>query len=96
MPQNKSELQVITKAKDLCRYVMTVTHKSPKEFRFSYVSRMQILSLDIVEALYRANDVYVTSEDRSNYRERYGYMRRALNDTRLLLFISEILSQRDE
>lgn len=30
----KSELYVITKAKDLCSYIMTVTDKSPKRFRF--------------------------------------------------------------
>ncbi len=95
MGQNKSELRVITRAKDLCRYVMTITHKSPKEYRFSYISRMQNLSLEIVEALYRANDVYVTREDRKDYRERYDQMRRALNDVRLLMFISEMAMQQN-
>ncbi len=35
MAHSQSELQVITQAKNLCSYVMTITHKSPKEFRFS-------------------------------------------------------------
>ena len=65
MSSYKSELQVITKAKDLCRYVMQVTHKSPKEYRFTYVVRMQNLALDVVSNLYRANDVYVTAKDMS-------------------------------
>lgn len=30
MQKKQSELTVITKAKDLCTYVMTVTQKSPK------------------------------------------------------------------
>ena len=46
---NQSDLIVITKAKELCAYVMTVTQKSPKHFRFTFVTRMQNLSLDVVE-----------------------------------------------
>ena len=34
--KQKSELTVIVKAKDLCKYVMTVTQKSPKQFRFTF------------------------------------------------------------
>ena len=49
----KSELSVITKAKDLCSYIMTVTQKSPKHFRYSFVSRMQNIALSIIENLYR-------------------------------------------
>ncbi|MBR5970505.1 MAG: four helix bundle protein [Lachnospiraceae bacterium] len=89
----KSELRVITAAKDLCRYVMTVTHKSPKEFRFTYTVRLQNLSIDIVEALYRANDVFVTREHRETYRERYAYMRKAVNSIRLMLFLAELSVQ---
>ncbi|MDR2436734.1 MAG: hypothetical protein LBD17_01500 [Endomicrobium sp.] len=43
-----SELSVITKAKELCSYIMTITQKSPKQFRFSFVSRLQNLSVDII------------------------------------------------
>lgn len=35
MERKQSELTVITKAKDLCSYVMTVTQKSPKHFRYA-------------------------------------------------------------
>ena len=45
----QSELMVITKAKGLCGYVLTVTEKSPKRFRFTLVSQMQKLALDITE-----------------------------------------------
>ena len=54
-----SELSVITKAKDLCSYIMTVTDKSPKRFRFTLVSRMQNYGLDIIENLISANEIYV-------------------------------------
>lgn len=32
-----SEMTVITRAKELCSYIMTVTQKSPKQFRFTFV-----------------------------------------------------------
>ena len=47
MAHSQSELQVITFAKNLCSYVMTITQKSPKQFRFSLIGRMQGYVLDI-------------------------------------------------
>lgn len=43
-----AELLVVTKAKDLCNYIITITEKSPKKFRFVFVNRMLNLSLDII------------------------------------------------
>lgn len=57
MAAYQSELAVITKAKDLCSYVMTVTDKSPKRFRFTLVAKLQNYALNIIENLYRANEV---------------------------------------
>jgi len=54
-----SELTIVTKAKDLCSYVVTVTQKSPKQFRFTFVSRLINLAFGIIDAIYRANEVYV-------------------------------------
>ena len=56
--KNQSELIVITKAKELCSYVMTVTQKSPKHFRFTFVTRMQNLSLDVIEKSININPGY--------------------------------------
>ena len=61
MNSKQSELSVITKAKELCSYVMTVTQKSPKQFRFTLVSRLQNYTLEIIENLYRANDTFVNA-----------------------------------
>lgn len=41
MAHSVSELQVITHAKNLCSYIFTITQKSPKQFRFSLIGRMQ-------------------------------------------------------
>ena len=45
MAAYQSELAVITKAKDPCSYVMTVTDKSPKRFRFTLVAKLQNYAL---------------------------------------------------
>ncbi len=55
-PNANSELRVVTAAKNLCSYVLMVTSKSPKSFRFTLVSRLQNLSLDIIENIYKANE----------------------------------------
>lgn len=52
MEKKKSELTVVTRAKDLCSFVMTITQKSPKRFRFTFVSRMQGLSLNEIENIF--------------------------------------------
>ena len=54
------ELYVITKGRDLSSYIFTVTDKSPKKFRFTFVTRLQNLSLNVMENLYRANMVYIS------------------------------------
>lgn len=45
----------MTKVKDLAKYVITVTEKSPKKFRFTLVVRLQNYCLDIIETIYLAN-----------------------------------------
>ena len=84
----KSELSVITKAKDLCSYIMTVTQKSPKQFRFSFVARMQNLALSIIENLYRANDIFVKKGDSILISQRHNKQREAMTDLRILGYFS--------
>ena len=88
MPTNP-ELTVITKAKDLCSYVLTVTEKSPKRFRFTLVSRMQNFALDIIEQAYRANEVYLAGPDYKQATiKRLDYQHGALTSTKLLGYIA--------
>ena len=88
MERKQSELTVITKAKDLCSYVMTVTQKSPKHFRYTFVSKLQNLSLSVIENLFRANDVFVTKQDLSSQKERLAYQRAAMTDLKLLGYMA--------
>lgn len=89
MSKYRSELVVITKAKDLGSYIFTVTDKSPKKFRFTLVSRMQNLSLDVIEDLYRANTVFVKgANDIRHIEKRISYQHKAYIDLKMLGYIT--------
>ncbi|MCL2010973.1 MAG: four helix bundle protein [Synergistaceae bacterium] len=94
MSAPQSELTVVTKAKDLCRYVMTVTEKSPKRFRFTLVSRMQNLALDVIEQAYRANDIYVAGAGReAAAAKRLDLQHSALTAVKLLGYIALLANE---
>jgi hypothetical protein len=84
--KKKSELTVVMKAKELCSYIMTVTQKSPKQFRFTFVTRLQNLALDVIERIYRANEVHLIS----GAAQRLEFQRSALTDLKLLAYIAEL------
>ena len=83
-----SELRVVTAAKNLCSYVLTATNKSPKSFRFTLVSRLQNLSLDIIENIYKANEVFVQSKDTQSMLKRLDLQHSALTSVKILAYIS--------
>ena len=85
----QSELVVVTRAKELCSYIMTVTQKSPKHFRFTFVTRLQNLSLSIIENIYRANDIFFGGKHGfGQYVQRLEYQRKALTDIRILAYFA--------
>lgn len=90
MAAYQSELAVITKAKDLCSYVMTVTDKSPKRFRFTLVAKLQNYALDIIENLYRANKVFVKAGDREKAQQRIDFQHQALTELKLLGYMAQL------
>ena len=95
MERKQSELQVITKAKDLCSYVMTVTQKSPKHFRYTFVSRLQNLTLSVIENLYRANDTYVKRGDPAGIEKRLELQRTAMTDLKVLGYFSMLAMEQE-
>ena len=86
----KSELTVVTKAKDLCAYIITITQKSPKQFRFTFVTRLQNLALDVIEKIYFANEVYISKGNTHNAEKRLAYQHHALTTLKLIAYISEL------
>ena len=90
MAAYQSELGVITKAKELCSYVMTVTDKSPKRFRFTLVAKLQGYALGVIENLYRANEVFVQSGDGQKAAQRTDLQRQALTELKLLGYMAQL------
>ena len=88
MDKGKNELTVVTRAKDLCSYIMTVTQKCPKNFRYTYVSRLQNLAMDVIENIFRANDTFVSKGDVRTYNIRLEFQHKALTDLKLLAYFS--------
>ena len=88
MNKKQSELTVVTRTKDLCSYIMTVTQKCPKNFRYTYVLRLQNLTMDIIENIFRANDTFVSKGDASSYNIRLEFQHKALTDLKLLAYFS--------
>jgi hypothetical protein len=90
MAASQGDLAVITKAKDLCSYIMTVTDKSPKRFRFSLVAKLQGYALNTIENLYRANEVFVKADDTETVAKRKDYQHQALTELKLLGYIAQL------
>lgn len=90
MATYQSDLVVITKAKDLCSYIMTVTDKSPKRFRFTLVAKLQSYALNTIENLYRANEVFVKKGDADKAAQRLDYQHRALTELKLLGYMAQL------
>lgn len=81
-----SDLFVITQAKKLGEYVMTITLKSPAKFRGVFVNRMQNFCLDVVESLLRANFIKLDTPENKVLRENHQH--NALIKLKLLSYVS--------
>jgi len=66
-----SELMVITKAKDLVKYVLVISENAPKKYRFTLVSKMQNNALDVLESLILANEILLGFGEEDNIKRRY-------------------------
>lgn len=82
------ELIVIQKAKELGEYIFLITNHSPKKFRFTFVSRIQNLMLDVIENLYRANRSRIVKGDMKGWEKRRYYQREADTALDLLCYIA--------
>ena len=86
----KSDLLVVTKAKELCSYIVTVTQKSPKQFRHTFVSRLQNLALDVIGNIYYANEIFIGKGGEKNAEKRLSLQHRALTTLKLIAYMSEL------
>ena len=86
----RNELTVITKAKNLCSYVLTVTDKSPKKFRFILVAKLQNNALDALESLFLANEIFVGDKDKRRIEMRQDHQRKAMTHFKLLAYLAQL------
>lgn len=66
----QKDMAVITHAKKLGEYILIITEKSPKKYRWSIVSKLQNCSSQIIDCLYQAN--FEKDEKREFYQTRAG------------------------
>lgn len=86
-----SELNVITKAKDLVKHTYTITNSTnryPKKYRFTLVNRMQNRVIDIYECLLEANELNLSIP--AEKEQRQALQAKALTFTKELLFFIEL------
>lgn len=88
IPEDASELVVITKVKQLGAYVIAVTAKSPAKFRGVFVSRMQNFCLDAVQDLLQAN--FIRVEDEACKKQREKFQQDAIIKLKMLAYISMV------
>lgn len=86
----QSELTVITKAKELCSYVLTISNKSPKTLS----SRLQNYSISIVEQLLYANEVRMSVKStkllEKRLEQRRNFQQQAFTNMKMLAYFSRL------
>jgi hypothetical protein len=92
-PANRepSELNVISKAKDLVKHSFLITNgtnRYPKKMRFTLVNRIQDRAMNIYECLLEANELNI--KDPQQKPERLSLQAKAITYCKELLFLVEL------
>ena len=91
--KKKSELVVITFTKKLLAYVVDVTEKSPKKYRFTFVNRLQNYAIDALEDLFKANNLRTDIKKTAD--ERKLLQKDAYSKLKLLSYMAYMASEND-
>lgn len=89
-----SELVVITKVKDLIKYVFQISNNAPKKYRFSLISRLQNISMDILENLIIANEIILSADEVQN-KDRLNYQHAALAKLKVLDAVAMVAKEQE-
>lgn len=82
---------MLTKAKELSKYVITVTEKASKKYRFTLVVRLQNYCLDIIENILLANMLHVTDARRLEKQKEAGRLLELLGYFSMLCMETECI-----
>lgn len=88
--KDASELIVITKARDLVKYVINATRKIAKSERYSFAVRVQGLAIDMIDRMIRANMIVISSKKVERYKRRYEFQQEALANLKVLEYLVAI------
>ena len=70
---------------------MTITQKTPKQYRFTFTTRLQNLTMDIIEDIYLANDTFVGGKNAEAKAEKcLDLQHNAMTKVRLLAYIAQL------
>ncbi len=67
-----------------------MTEKSPKRFRFTLTTKLQNYGLNIIENLYRANEVFLIKGNPAAYEKRREYQCQSMTECRLLAYMAQL------
>lgn len=89
------ELQVITKAKELTKYVLIVTDKSNRRYKYTLVEKVVNISIDMISDMYKSNGAYLGKRVRkSSLDKRMSYQLQAIGKINLIEYLMEELEER--
>lgn len=87
----RGKLTILEKSNELGEYIFQITDNAPKKFRFTFVTRMQNIMLDITESLYKANYINLSYQNSDAFRRaRRSYQEKARLSIDMLCYISQI------
>ncbi|GHT82932.1 hypothetical protein FACS1894125_6100 [Actinomycetota bacterium] len=90
--KNSEKLKVFTRSAELVELVFAITRTSPKSTRYDFVSTMHKLALDVLQELFKGNDIFWEPGD-GQIRERElraQHFRNARANTKILIVVSRI------
>ena len=62
---------VITKKRDFISYLLLISENASKKYRFTFISKMQNVSFDVLEALILANEILLGDDTDNMLRRKY-------------------------
>lgn len=93
--KDASELVVISRARDLVKYVVNASRKIPKSERYTFATRVQGLALDMISNMVRANTIVVRPKKIEQFQKRYEFQEKAQCDLKVLEYIVAIAVEDD-
>ena len=85
------DMMVMIRAKELCTLILKVTNNMPKQYRYTLAQRPQNMSMEIIEYLYMANEVYVTKDNANGrYEERRQLKQKALTRVKMVAYFATL------